>query len=141
MKNIALFVLFLFSFALLQAGVIEKSYSFKDPIISENAEYQFFGFNKLLLTGKAGEPVLPYQEVKLVLPPGEIAISIEFEGLNEVMIPGYFQLYPQQASRPLSDPGNGEFLKSAIVYNTNTAYPYSPTGELTTSYLNGYAIA
>ena len=128
------------SFAL-HAGTIEKTYSFGKPTIAIKNGYQVVEFNHLLLTGKLGEPSLPYQEVKLLLPPGEVAVSISFEGIGETMIPGFYQLYPQQASRPLSDPGPGTFQKNQSVYNTDVSYPYTPSGQLTTAYLNGYAVA
>ena len=138
---------FIFTFFLaalflnLSAGTIEHTYNFDKYQINQSGEYSTFSIENLFLTGKHGEPVLPYQAVKLLLPPGMIASDVEFIGENEVIVPGIFQLYPQQPSRPLSEHGNSEFLKNNTIYSTDTPYPNQQTGTLTTQYLNGYAIA
>jgi hypothetical protein len=141
MKRIQLLILIMASALMLKAGVIEKTWYFGEYTIIQSGEYQSINFENTLLTGKTGEPVLPYQAVKLMLPPGESAISIEFIGEDELQIPGYFKLYPQQPSRPLSDEGTGIFIIDEQVYNSDVSYPEKQTGELLTSYLNGYAIA
>ncbi len=94
-----------------------------------------------MLTGKAGEPTLPYYAVKLLLPPGEKAVTIEFTGSDEIILSGKYSLYPHQPSRPLSEPEGGEFMQNKVVYSTNAFYPQSQTGELVTGYLNGFSIA
>jgi len=125
---------------MLNANNIEKTYEFGDYKISESGEYHFISFSNSLMAGKTGEPSLPYFAVKLILPPGHMAVSIEFEGSDEIIIPGFFNIYPQQASRPLSDDSPKNFKFNEEVYNTNSIYPAVPTGELITEYLNGYAI-
>ncbi|MEI7983856.1 MAG: C25 family cysteine peptidase, partial [Bacteroidota bacterium] len=87
-----------------------------------------------------GEPVLPYCTVSLILPPGQSAESIEFIGMEETPVGGIFQLYPQQAVRPISQGMSGNFLKNEQVYNTNAAYPVKPTGHLSTQFMNGFAL-
>ena len=82
---------------IVQAGVIEKTYSFPSPQVSEVDEYHLVLFPDLYLTGKTGEPVLPYQKVVLLLPPGETATSIEIIGGQEVPVSGTFLLHPRQA--------------------------------------------
>lgn len=141
MKRFSLLLPLLFFVVLLHAETIEKTYYLQKPKITASGEYQLLEMPGLMITGKVGEPALPYQEVILLLPPGEKAISVEMEGLNRIVIPGEYQIYPQQPSRPLSQQGAGVFIKNESVYNTDQSYPYQPAGELTTAYLNGYAIA
>ena len=123
------------------AGIVEKTYQFTDFKIQQEQGYQLIQIDGLLLTGLVGEPALPYQDVKLVLPPGERAVSIEFIGSDEMLLSGSYSVYPQQPSRPLSEPGNGIFQKNESVYQANSFYPAQSTGQLQTAYLNGYAIA
>ena len=104
---------------LLFAGTIEQTYFFNNQKLTKSGEYHLISFDKLFMTGKTGEPVLPYQAVKILLPPGEAAFSIEIIGDGEIMLPGTYKLYPQQPSRPLSNPGNAEFYFNESVYATD----------------------
>lgn len=141
MKNFFVSVFFLVSAMTISAGVIEKSYFFQSPSIKTAGEFQTIGFDNTMITGITGEPALPYHAVQLLLPTGEKAISIEFIGENEVQLPGTYRIIPGQASKPLSQPGEPSFAYNHSVYQTNASYPAKQTGELTTQYLNGYAIA
>ena len=93
----------------LNASIIEKTYYFNDFKISELDGYQTIEFENTQLQAKTGEPVLPYNSVSLILPPGEIAESIEIIGSNEIQIPGTYLLYPKQQVRPVSKSASGEF--------------------------------
>ena len=142
MKRSVLTFSFFILFLLSSIGqTIEKEYFFNDIQISESKGYGIINFNNTFLTGKTGEPSLPYCEVKLLLPPGTAAVSIEFTGSGEVIVPGKFNIYPQQQSRPLSDTTKMEFRINKAVYNTDASYPAKSTGIVTTQYLNGYAFA
>ncbi len=141
MKKFQLFLLLIASALLLNAGVIEKTWYFNSHEIKQLGEYQLIQLEGSMITGITGEPALPYVAVKLLLPPGEVATSIEFIGENNMQLPGYFHLYPQQSSRPLSDPGKKEFIKNEEVYSKNSDYPAQQTGNLTTGFMNGYAFA
>jgi len=131
----------LFIYANINAQVIEKTYYFDNYKRTQTADHETINFKNTLLTGKLGEPVLPYQSVSLLLPPGEIAESIEMIGEDEVTIPGKFKIYPQQYVRPISENISGEFVKDEFIYAMTSAYPSTQTGELITQYMNGYSIA
>ena len=141
MKKFQLLFLLLFTSTLLNAGTIEKTWYIGDYTLSEAGDYQILQIENSLTTGITGHPALPYQTVKLLLPPGEKAVSIEFTGEDEIQLTGFNNLYPQQSSRPLSDPGDGQFIINEQIYNTNAFYPEKQTGELSTSFMNGYAFA
>jgi hypothetical protein len=123
------------------AGVVEKIFYFGDYNRISKGNFEYISLENTMLTGKTGEPTLPYYAVKLLLPPGEKAVTIEFTGIDEIVLPGKYILYPYQPSRPLSEPEGGEFIKNQLVYSTNAFYPEKQTGELVTGYLNGYALA
>jgi hypothetical protein len=137
-------ILLLFSVFLIlsaSAGNIEKTYHFTGNKISTEGSYQKFILDHTLLTGMPGEPVLPYQEVALMLPPGEVAESIEVIGENEISVPGSFVLYPKQNVQPISKGPAGGFIRNEKVYSYNGIYPSNPAGHLLTQYMNGYGFA
>ncbi|RLC47344.1 MAG: hypothetical protein DRH57_04245, partial [Candidatus Cloacimonadota bacterium] len=126
---------------LVNADIVEKNYQFENYQITDVHGYQIIVFDNTLPTGKAGEPVLSYHSVSILLPPGEIAESIEIIGENEVEIPGNFQIYPQQHSQPISRGRTGKFVKNAEIYKSNEQYPTSLTGKLSTHFMNGFSFA
>ena len=73
MKKLLLTISLIFSIVSF-AGTVDKTYSFKNISISENnisgQQFHIANFENTLLTGKTGEPVLPYYAVKFLLPPG-----------------------------------------------------------------------
>ena len=88
-----------------------------------------------------GEPVLPYHSVSLLLSPGEEAVSIEIIGKDETAIPGSFDLYPQQQSRPISEGRSEEFIINNSIYASPEIYPAKLSGELITEFMNGFGFA
>ena len=138
-KKLLSILLFIFLFISLNAEIIEKKYYFNNYEIIELDGYQIINFENTLLTGKAGEPTLPYKDVSLLLPPGEIAESIEIIGYEETELVGFFELYPQQHSQPISEGRSGEFVKDLEVYNSDVQYPEKLYGELSTHFMNGYS--
>ena len=125
----------------LYADIIEQTYFFDNYKISERDGFQVINFDNTLLTGKVGEPVLPYHSVSLLLPPGEEAVSIEIIGKDETIIPGSFNLYPQQQSRPISEGRSEEFIINNSLYTSLEIYPAKLSGELITEFMNGFGFA
>ncbi|MBN2571205.1 MAG: T9SS type A sorting domain-containing protein [Ignavibacteriales bacterium] len=136
----SILVVVICTYIITNGQVIEKTYYFDNYTITKTANQEKINFNNTLLTGKLGEPVLPYHTVSLLLPPGEIAESIEIIGEDEVSIQGNFKILPQQFVRPISEKTSGEFVKNELIYSMADSYPSSQTGELLTQYMNGYSI-
>lgn len=135
--------LFLINLAILSAsaGEIVKTYYIGNPNIEQQGLQQAIRFDQALLSGKPGEPLLPYFAVNLILPPGHEAVRITFEGYDETTLPGYFKLMPGQYSRPLSDPGFPVYAENEDVYRSMEVYPAIATGNLSTQFRNGYGFA
>lgn len=131
----------LLSVGIATADVIEKTYHFSDPQITNVDDYQQISFENTMLTGLAGEPMLPYLSISLLLPPGHAAREIEIIPGEEVFLEGNFTIYPMQHSQPMSKGGSGVFVLKEDVYQTNAAYPEQMRGEITTQFMNGYALA
>ena len=141
MKKLIFVFASLFLVLNLFAGNVEKIFHFNNYNLKNVGSYQTVTFNNTVLSGLAGEPSMPYQVVSLMLPPGELAVSIELTGENETIIPGYFLLFPQQPPRPVSEGISPTFVKNEKVYAQNKNLPEQATGHLLTQYLNGYAFA
>ena len=136
------FIILIIIFAIsLNSSIIEKTYHFGNYKISEIEGFQTIEFENAQQQAKTGEPVLPYISVSLILPPGEIAESIEIIGSNEKQIPGIYLLYPKQQVRPVSMPSSNEFKQDNTLYNSSEVYPQKQNGELITQFLHGYSIA
>jgi len=141
MKRCTIFLVsFLLTFSTF-AGTIEKVYYFNNYKINTLGTYQTVTLDNTHLIGIPGEPTLAYREFVLMLPAGETASSIEIIRENEVVIPGFFELFPQQNSLPISSAENVQFIKKENIYKLQGPYPSNPGGRLDTQYLNGYALA
>ncbi len=131
----------LFFAGTISAEVIEKTYQFSNPEITEIDVYHQVSFQNTMLTGHTGEPMLPYHTVSLLLPPGQAAKQIEIIPNGLVQLEGNFTLYPMQYSQPMSKGGSGIFVLKEEVYQTDAAYPAQLQGEITTQFMNGYSLA
>lgn len=136
--SIAAFVIFA-NFS--HAGEIVMSYRYENPVIKHQGNFSTIEFGNTMLTGKHGEPLLPYQSINALLPFGEEAVSFEIECKNEVFLKNVFKVFPKQYSKPVSQADSPDFLYNESIYNSNSIYPSDNKGKITTHYLNGYAIA
>ena len=140
MRQISLlFLLCLFS-ARLIAGNVEFTYYFDAPAITTAGDFQVISFENTMVTGKTGEPALPYSAVNLLLPPGEEAISVSYSFAEETALEGFYNIYPQQPSRPISEGSDGIFYQDLKVYQSSNNYPATAWGEYSTHFLNGHSI-
>jgi len=141
MKITVLFLLVVCQGFILHAGLVEKTFYFDQYKIESIGPYQTMNFGNTILSGIPGEPVLPWHDVVLMLPPGEIAESIELIEENETSVQGSLLLFPKQYVQPVSADKSPEFVRNEKVYQQNDIYPGTMTGKLLTQYLNGYAFA
>jgi hypothetical protein len=141
MKKFAVLVAFGFLAITIFAGNVEKVFTFSQVNISRNGQYQTISLDHTMQAGLTGEPMLPYHQVAMMLPPGEKAISMRISGEGLIVLPGTFDLYPQQYMQPVSQAPDGKFIKNEAIYRSAANYPSTPVGNLINSYLNGYAFA
>ncbi len=140
MKKLSASLLLVFFTTLIYAGTLNFSYNISSPAAKDVGIYNVIMFDGLYLTGKTGEPALPYQAVKLMLPPGEEAMSVIWKFENLEIIDGSFLLYPQQPSQPYSVGSDGIFHQDLAVYSSTEVYPAQAWGEYSTHFLNGHSI-
>ncbi|MFZ4547161.1 MAG: C25 family cysteine peptidase, partial [Bacteroidales bacterium] len=123
------------------SGEVEFIYSFGKPTVKTTGEYQSLNFENTMLTALPGQPAMPYHQVKLLLPPGESAQSLEIIFSGETPIPGKFNIFPHQEVQPISTGKSGHFIKDEAIYNRNVNFPSNPKGQLITAFLNGRSFA
>jgi hypothetical protein len=140
-KNGVLLVILILRCLGLSAGSVEKIYTFGTWSVDTNGEYRSIRFENTRLSAVPGDPALPWQQVVLMLPPGESAVSIEISGEEETPVPGSWNLFPQQEVRPLSQDSGSIFLRNEKTYHQQTLYPAQSSGHLMTQYLDGYGFA
>jgi len=141
MKSLSLFLCCALLSLFTLGGEVTKTYNFSNYKIVEAGDYQLVQFDGCLNTGYTGAPSLPWFAVKLLLPPGEKAVSFTVNGTGENPIPGNYTLYPQQSSRPISQGGSGIFKLNEEIYKSDRIYPAEAYGIISTEYMNGYSIA
>lgn len=139
-RVLALLVVVIVGFTSL-ASEITQTYQFSHPGLQKRLGHDVISFEQTMLTNRVGEPLLPYQSVSLLLPPGEEAVSVTIEKSGKVAIPGTFELYPAQSSKPLSETKVSPFQKNLAIYKSSIPYPYQEENRVITQYLNGFAFA
>jgi hypothetical protein len=123
------------------AGTIEKIYSFENPVITANGAYSTVSFEGTTFLGEPGKATLPFFPVKLLLPPGEVAVSISIKYEDSATLNGQFLLMPRQEVRPLSDTLPGNWLMDNDFYHQKSIYPSDYKSGLQTQFYNGCGIA
>ena len=141
MKKLQLVLALLAATLFAQAQTIQHTYHFSQPIVSERDGYQQIGLQGCLPMGQVGEPTLPWQNVSLMLPQGQKAVSINVEFFDFVELEGSFNLYPYQQPRPVSNEKEIPFAKKESLYRSESAYPTRDFRPVSTQYLNGVAFA
>jgi len=103
MKKFLIFTIILCTCASAFADVIEKTYYFDDPHITDvDAQYQLIEFESTLQSAPVGNPSLPYFAVSLLLPSGQEAYQVEVIPDNKTVVLGEYELYPMQYVQPYS---------------------------------------
>ena len=138
-KYIFLF-LAIFSFSSLNAQKIVFEYNIDNPKIQQIGDYQLLSFANSYQIAELGSPSIPYLAVKLLLPAGTEAKSIDFTFKDKIVIEGKYNILPMQNVRPISFSGEKEFVLNKSAYNL-TNYPLYKSSKVNTEYMNGHAIA
>lgn len=125
---------------MLSAQQITETYYFSNPAITASEEYVTVSFPNTMQSAELGNPQLPYRAVTLLLPPGCEASTVELE-FGSLINLTVGELFPKQATRPVSFASTGEFFKNEDLYNSKSLYPTKAEGQLTTSFYRGHSIA
>lgn len=141
MKKYLLINLLLLLSICISAQNVEKEYHFANPNIEKIDGYCKISFDGCIQHGEIGSPSLPYYSVRLLLPQGTEASSVDVVFSDFVEIDGEYNLYPMQQFVSYSAADVFEFCKNEDVYASKNEYPEKSYSGVKTQYLNGYAFA
>lgn len=125
----------------LLAGNTGHIYHFDHPKVIQVGGFQILSFANAQPSALRGEPMIPYCEVKLLLPPGEKANKIQVDFSDKVLLPGRYTLYPQQGVLPVGNTPSAELYFDQKTYSANTVFPAKKEGTQLTSYFRGRSVA
>ncbi|MBC8313433.1 MAG: hypothetical protein H8E33_04245 [Candidatus Cloacimonetes bacterium] len=141
MKKIFIILISLLCTSLLLANIISQEYYFENPAVTKQQNYYKIKFENTKQFGKIGEPSLPYRGAKLLLPEGEIAISVNIKKYDKIELKDEITLAPIQPQYPLSYDGKIEILDAdSPVYFQDAIYPEIPYENLSTHFYSGFGI-
>jgi len=139
MRKLALFIL-LFSMTIgLFAEEIKVRYNFSTPTIEANGDYSILKLDNCRNISIAGDPIIPWHAVSILLPQGEEAVNIRIEKSNPILLSTSKQLFPGQHVQPISEGGSGIFVKNETSYNSSEPFPKNDLGTFSTQFMNGFA--
>ncbi|OFY30446.1 MAG: hypothetical protein A2X09_12750 [Bacteroidetes bacterium GWF2_43_11] len=121
--------------------VVTVSFKFDQPSVIDHQGYQLVEWQGMLQSAMPGDPMIPWQSVSALLPPGCEATSVEVILSHPEQLAGTFSLFPRQYSRPISEGVSGKFVKNETVYNSKSVYPAEKHGRVSTHFYNGHAVA
>jgi hypothetical protein len=112
--------------AQLFGGVIEKEITFEtgEFTFTKSNGYDVVFLPKAFSTTDIGSPMLPKLSVKLLIPPGATAKSVEIISSKKIGIPGEFNIIPVQRPVKISSTEPPEFVQPhPDLYNSDEPYP------------------
>jgi len=109
------------------AQTVEHTWRFPSYTIENVGDDHLLILNGAQQYGAPGNPLLPYVPVSLMLPPGEIATSVDIEMSGEIVIDGSYQLCPSQSAIPYSATTVNPVQKNEDVYSS-TSFPQRNQG-------------
>jgi hypothetical protein len=141
MKKIYIYIIFCFLYQFAQSNTIEKTFLFPEYHVQLKGSFHHLDLPGTQLTGLPGEPLLPWKNVSMLLPPGEAVSSVEIIRENPVTAPGLISLWPAQPVRPTSFSDTGSFFFNRLTYDKPGPYPARCNTRWSVQYLHGYALA
>jgi hypothetical protein len=123
-------------------SLIEVVYRFSAPTLGKSGAYDTVDIKGLARLEIPGEPQLPVQPVRLLLPFGRQVARFEVIPEAKIQVPGRFTIAPAQQPVPLSY--SGPFVKTApnpLVYAQPGAYPARTHEEFQAQSKRGFLLA
>lgn len=141
MKQLVILILMLITAALVFAGV-SHTYSLSDPDMRTDTTYISISVNSAQSWGEPGLPDLPWHGVKLLLPKGMEAVSIEIKRQNPIVYNLSKPISPIQKQYPFIHKMMEEpTLANPVIYLSDRVYPAVSHNGLSTEFLSGHPIA
>ena len=121
-----------------QTTSLSLTYDFAPPVVVPAGAYHRIALANLPTLGEPGQPALPYQSARILLPPGQDVAGVEVEPVGEAVWPGRVRPAPAQPQQPLCIPPTGDTTRSTE--HPTTTYPPQYHQVFSTQTLGGYRI-
>lgn len=125
--------------ATVSAGVVTQHYEFPEPVVSVSGERVSVTMDGAWSFGWPGDPVLPMSPARILLPPGESAISVTIVPGERVVLGSGYTVEPGQHQYPLSYDGPVERIEPD--YAGRAPCPDRLADEPATGFFRGRSIA
>ena len=124
------------------ASSTTHTYFFSQPRVEVSNGVTAVVMDGAVTWGRVGHPLLPYAPVKLLLPPGEEAVSIRVEASDPTILGEGYRISHRLAPYPLSQGPVAEPTQPDMaIYSSDDPYPADMAGDLQTQFLSGHGIA
>ncbi|MBU0519163.1 T9SS type A sorting domain-containing protein [bacterium] len=146
MKRHCLPVLTILAISLLtlaaSAATTTHTYYFGQPRVEAQNGVTMVVVDGAMTTGCVGAPLLPHAPVKLLLPPGEEAVSISFTAADPVLLGDGYLISHRMQPYPLSLGDRAEMTpRDEGIYTADAHYPSELTADLQTQFMSGHGIS
>ncbi|MFH1101835.1 MAG: C25 family cysteine peptidase [Methanobacteriota archaeon] len=120
---------------------IEQTYSFSKPLVQQTTNGDIVTIDALEIKDHPGEPLLPVQSARLLLPPETTVESISVITSTPVQLPGIFSLAYGQEPVPLNAQGPAPVTpKNQQCYSSLAPYPDQLYEQIGIQTFRGYHI-
>jgi hypothetical protein len=123
------------------AGVVTRSYDFPRPVVKLVDGYHTVTMDGVWSFGAPGEPVLPVASARLLLPPGERALSAQVIPGDPVVLGTGFLVEAGQPQYPLSFTGPIQEIAPDYAASGRASFPGRLSDEPLFGLLRGHGIA
>ena len=124
------------------SAVIVQNYNFDQPIVTPEFRGNIVVMEECRTDGTPGTPALPAFGIRLLLPPGEIAVSVEIVTGEMVLLGSDIQIAPHQQQVPLSYSGPAVVTEPDLaIYNLDAFYPGQLSSTPRTQFYRGHGLA
>ena len=125
------------------AGEITKTFEFflKDINVKTVQGYDYLTLKDYSNFQDPGEPSLPYQSFKFVIPASAVLTDVEIIGSEDVWLEGKYLIFPCQNPVPVSSSNKHQFTApDRLIYESNEPYPGELLKKLPVGNMNGFRI-
>ncbi len=124
------------------AAVIEQLYTFERPQVTAEFNGSIIVMDNCRTGGAAGAPALPSFGVRLLLPAGEEAVSVNVFPGEPQLLAGNLQIAPNQEQLPFSYEGDIALIgENSEIYDRDKLFPAQYSTPVQTRFYRGHSVA
>jgi hypothetical protein len=126
----------------LVAGTVTQQYDVSVPSFSRSGDNDNLQLDNSITMTRPGEPAVPSIPVRLLLNPGEKAVSVTVHFGEPIVLDGTYRIPPMQEPVPTSLRYTAKAAPAnRAVYDSDAAYPAQDCSSVSTQFYRGHGIA